>query len=445
MRRLLSITLYGLFLLILIEGGIGYAGYYFTQEQTFDYSRLKQQRRDIVSKFVSSGRIAQDLDQKPKKRRGGYKTEILHPYLGYVIDFHDDRCPGIGFCDDRMRRYQTLRDGQPFVPKAADRAIVVITGGSFAYGVSISSSDGKLEQALSTLPQFAGKEIVIYTLAAGGYKQPQQLLAMQYYLATGAQFDMVINIDGFNEVVLPAVENIPYGTHPTYPRVWHERIYRGSEDRRSKVFRGRVAYYGEQRAILADETNESIFSRSALKNLIWRFKDQSLQKRISEAEQTYLSNPNNIKRVASALATTGAQFEHENPDIIFTDLASLWRRSSEQLHATLKAQGTAYYHFLQPNQYVENSKPMNVEERKIAFLEGQGYEHPFAPSAKQGYPYLINQGQQLKASDVSFKDLTSVFKNNETILYVDACCHLNEAGYDLIIDEMVDIIQNNRF
>lgn len=445
MRKLLSITLYGLFLLILVEGGVGYTGFYLTQGEGFEYSALKQQRRDIVSKFVSSDRVAQSLDQKPKKKRGGYSTEILHPYLGYVIDFHDDRCPGIGFCDDRMRTYQAMRDGGPFVPKTADRAIVVVTGGSFAYGVSNSSSDGKLEQALARLPQLAGKDIVIYTLAAGGYKQPQQLLAIQYYLSIGAQFDMVINIDGFNEVVLPAVENIPHGTHPTYPRIWHERIYRGSEDRRSKIFRGRVAYFEEQRAVLADKTNNSIFRRSALKNMIWRFKEQSLQKKISQSEQTYITNPQNIKRVASALATTGAQFEHVKSELIFTDLASLWRRSSEQIHATLKAQEIAYYHFLQPNQYVENTKPMNLEEREIAFLEGQGYEHPFAHSAKQGYPYLIKQGEQLKASDVSFKDLTPVFKQHKAILYVDACCHLNETGYDLIIDEMVDTILNNQF
>lgn len=445
MQKIRSILLYGLFLLILVEVGIGYAGYYLTQGQGFDYSALKQQRRDIVSKFTESGRVAQSLDQKPKKRRGGYKNEILHPYLGYVIDYHDDECPGIGFCDDRMRTYTALRDGGPFVPKTADRAIVVITGGSFAYGISNNSSEGKIEQALSTLPQLAGKEIVIYTLATGGYKQPQQLLALQYYLSTGAQFDMVINIDGFNEIVLPLVENIPFGTHPTFPRVWHERIYRGSEDRRSKKFRGRVAYFEEQSAIQADKANNSLFRRSALKNLIWRFEEQSLQKKISQAEQTYLANPENIKRVPSALATTGSKFERENSSVIFADLASLWRRSSEQLHATLTAQGIDYYHFLQPNQYVKNSKPMNAEERKIAFLEGQGYEHPFAPPAKEGYPYLIKQGEQLRASDVPFKDLTPAFKNNEAILYIDACCHLNEAGYDLVIDEMVDAIQGDRF
>ncbi len=41
-----------------------------------------------------------------------------------------------------------------------------------------------------------------------------------------------------------------------------------------------------------------------------------------------------------------------------------------------------------PNQYVEDSKPMGEEERKIAFLKGT----PIAPCAEfatLGYPYLI--------------------------------------------------------
>jgi len=43
-----------------------------------------------------------------------------------------------------------------------------------------------------------------------GYKQPQQLLVLSYFLSIGQPFDMVMNIDGFNEVALGGI-NDRYG------------------------------------------------------------------------------------------------------------------------------------------------------------------------------------------------------------------------------------------
>src|SRR4030095_13628597 len=40
-----------------------------------------------------------------------------------------------------------------------------------------------------------------------GYKQPQQLLVLSYFLSIGQTFDLVLNIDGFNEVALGSLNN----------------------------------------------------------------------------------------------------------------------------------------------------------------------------------------------------------------------------------------------
>ena len=59
--------------------------------------------------------------------------------------------------------------------------------------------------------------MTILTDSLGGYKQPQQLLTLAYYISLGAEFDTVINIDGFNEVALPPIHNIPKNIYPFYP------------------------------------------------------------------------------------------------------------------------------------------------------------------------------------------------------------------------------------
>lgn len=444
MRRFVLIIIYCIFLAFLAEFGIGYVGYWVTQGQRYSYSTVsydKQKDERIALTTSNRGRVVANLDQNlAKKNTRKYSTEILHPYLGFVVDFHDEECPNIGFCDDRMRGYQSLLNGKDFPAPSPDRAIVAITGGSVAYGVANNSTKGKLEQALSTIPEFKNKEIIIYTFAVGGYKQPQQLFAIQYYLLMGAHFDMIINFDGFNDIVLPQVENIPFQTNPFFPRNWYQRVFHGVERRQSKTFLGRQAYFKEQRSIYAEQMNESMFRRSALKSLLWKLKDDSLKRAIAQAEIAYLEDAKKLPRINSKMIISGTKFETEDYDLMLRSIAQFWRRSSEQLEEVATANNIKYYHFLQPNQYVQGSKPMTDEERKIAFLEDSPVRHPYAKAAELGYPHLISEGAILVESEVAFYDLTMMFKDNREILYFDACCHFNSKGYDYIIDTMVDSI-----
>lgn len=446
-KRITIAVLYSLFLILLAEFGLGWPSYWLTQGRSYSYTReyeeLKQERRNIIQANASSERVAAQIDQKQTATGRKYSTEILHPYLGFVVDFHDEDCPQIGFCDDRMRSYKELLHNRDFPEPAPDRAVVVITGGSVAYGVANNSSKGKLEQALATIPALRGKEILVYTLALGGYKQPQQLFALQYYLTMGAHFDMIINIDGFNDIVLPQAENMPFSTNPFFPRVWHTRVKWGIENRKGKMLEGLKFYLNDQRAKAAARMNKNLFRRSALLNLLWKFKDSSLQQKIAAADMDYLNHAKQGVRMSSTMITAGTKFSRENRERALEQIAAFWRRASEAMYALAKDDKIQYYHFLQPNQYVENSKPMSAAERKIAFFEGRNMVHPYAEPARQGYPHLIAQGRLLQKKGVPYFDLTMMFKDNSEVLYFDGCCHFNVKGYDYIIDEIVRRIKED--
>ena len=79
------------------------------------------------------------------------------------------------------------------------------------------NATGVLEQELSQLPRFSGKSFRFVRLAIDGNKQPQQLMTLNYLLTLGAEFDIVINLDGVNEASLPGMDNVPYG--PAEPRL----------------------------------------------------------------------------------------------------------------------------------------------------------------------------------------------------------------------------------
>ena len=82
--------------------------------------------------------------------------------------------------------------------------MIGVFGGSFTHSVYLS-----LKDLLSKHAAEFGKKIVVINLGLAGYKQPQQLMTLNYLLALGAEFDIVIALDGFNEVALPGSKISP--------------------------------------------------------------------------------------------------------------------------------------------------------------------------------------------------------------------------------------------
>ena len=108
---------------------------------------------------------------------------LLHPYFGYQ---------------------ENKAQKPPEVPFGTDNTYLVgIFGGSFAHQAAmVEERSNILKDGLSqALPD--NKRVVVLNMALDGYHQPQQLMVLIYHLARGVKFDLVINIDGFNEILVP--------------------------------------------------------------------------------------------------------------------------------------------------------------------------------------------------------------------------------------------------
>ena len=75
-----------------------------------------------------------------------------------------------------------------------------------------------LPQALKRLPQLAGRNIIIYNMAQGPGKQPQQVIELAYLIAAGQHIDLVLNLDGAPEFVA-GLNNLDVGIDPIFPSV----------------------------------------------------------------------------------------------------------------------------------------------------------------------------------------------------------------------------------
>jgi hypothetical protein len=345
---------------------------------------------------------------------------MLHPYLGYVMD---PRLSARGVARAGLDRLSVElgfpRNREPVLqPPDPGRAIIGVFGGSVA-DILTEAGEDALREALAEAPRFRGREIVLLSLAATGYKQPQPLMALNYLLSLGAHFDAVVELDGVNDVVLPEFELRPLGVAPFYPRGWYTRAADLAPELRLAV--GRVAFLEELRRQNADLFSYAPLRWSRTAGLVWSLANRRLETSVAAAEAEVLARPKGHNPQAQGPRLDGSADD-------WTRVVDVWQRSSLQMARLCEGLGIAYFHFLQPNQYVPDSKPMDEAERRIAWRE----DSPMRAPIEQGYVRLRAAGAELAAAGVAFGDLSGVFREVREPTYVDKCCHLNDLGNRLL-------------
>jgi len=390
----------------------------------FDRRQLEVDRRAHIA--LADARLA------GAGETGGGALMQFHPYLGYT------RRPGSRLSAaepstaNAFGMWSLAGHPYPYARRPGELVIGVV-GGSAAE-IFANSYESDLQAALAELdPRYKTLRAVMLPLAIGGYKQPQQLLALEYALLSGFEFDLVLNIDGFNDLVL-AAENRKYGIHPLFPSGFHlaplAEGLRASPDPRSIRLVAEVltAFERERRVLALIQSppwNYSVF----LNAFGARFSRYS-QRRIDR-----------LQAELARIAQEGLDPAFRGPPLAVdadpvTVAVDTWRQGSEMLNAICRDRGIPYVHVLQPNQYVEGTKPLSDHEREVAY----DADNPWGHIARRHYGRLIDTGAALKAHGVPFYDLTGLFKDVPDDIYIDNCCHFGPAGNRMLAREVARAI-----
>jgi hypothetical protein len=395
-----------------------------TRHQWFSYARLQAARA-----AVAAGRTQQPNMEGARAGEAPdwIATEVIHPYLGFVLDraIPHPCNPDLDGYHDAMEYGFPCSEAPLIEKRSSDTVIVGLYGGSVAAGFATYGAH-RLTEELHRFPPFANKRIRIASFSVPGYKQPQQLMALSYFLMLGAQFDLVVNLDGFNEVALPATENAPKGVFPFFPRSWYFRT--ASFDTTTRRAMGEVSFLEDRRVERARAFSRAPWRYSASASLVWSLLDRLDETRIARLQNALLKAPS----PQHAYVTTGPTRTYATADAIYPDSADVWRRGSSLMNQLATANGAVYFDFLQPNQYVAGSKPFTDAERRVALTDPFGFMH----SVEVGYPLLQRAGMELARGGVHFHDMTGVFAKEGQSLYIDACCHFNPRGYDILAHAM---------
>lgn len=369
--------------------------------------------------------------------RGGQLTgDGLHPYFGPT------HAPGLPFdIPDSLRdspsapaRLATNNFGfvspfdYPFAKAREDQFSIGILGGSVgAWFCQVGAH--RLAADLQQHTFFRTREIVPICLAHEGYKQPQQLIVLAYFLSIGQTFDLVINIDGFNEVTLGSL-NDQRGLDVSMPSAMHLEPLINLVDRAtltSDKLQSLTAieeYKRRLNTLVARLQTTRIAAVDFVLERLYRSARNSYQVELGR----FNNLPSNPSATSLILATRPVRARHGQE--LFEAIARNWISASLSMQALLAARGIPYVQILQPNQY-ETSRRFSADEAKVALSSSS----PFKPGVEQGYPALAAAAESAQLSKaITFLDGRHIFDREPAPVYMDDCCHYTLRGNQLLAD-----------
>ena len=418
-----SLVLYLGFLALLAEVG-AYLAFAALAGELYSAAKVREQQEWSANLMGRRGNV-------PAPARGPtfLRGEAVHPYIGFLQvpvkrNALDD---GWGLNEDGL--YQP---DSPLFERGPETLLVGITGGSVA-ALFIRESRDVLVRELQRDPRFAGRQVRFVSMAAGGFKAPQQLMATTYLLALGGSLDLLINIDGFNEVRparvgqraaarlprLPALVVLPGAPRPADAAARRRDRVHAAPARAGGPRGPRVAA-----ALLLDPQALVEGARQALPRAPARARDRPAQLQAD--------------RRAGHPGRSQARVRRPGPSSTTSLRASGPRARSS---CTGCARPTASATSTCCNRTSTSRAPSPSPTRSSARRSTRPRTTP--RGARLGYPRLLAAGEELVAEGVRFFDATRVFEGIEDTLYVDDCCHFNERGNDLLAEAIARFVSES--
>ncbi|MEG4814857.1 hypothetical protein [Microcoleus sp. K5-D4] len=389
---------------------LGSLAWYFVKHKQFFYTREKTQDKSALGINLEGVRLNQSI------------VERFHPFLGFIQQPGPDFRPGF-----KVNNYGFISPyDYPLKKTKKNQFIIGVFGGSVASNYGVFEVQNKiLPQYLKQIPGLKDKEFVILSFATGGYKQPQQLLILNYFLALGQELDLVVNIDGFNEVALSNLNN-KNQVDLAMPSIQHilplTNLANNSlstkamkatiriQENKARISQGLERL--QHCSLAACDALTSVYVQNLVNNYktdVIKFeKERTKQKKDDSGSVIYINTNKSVLQ----------------DSVAFQEMALNWAKSSIFMHKVLSASNVPYFHVLQPNQYYQTKRVFGDAEKQIAFNK----DTPYAKAVQIGYPALFKKWPNLEKNNINLVNAVNVFDKTKDAVYVDSCCHYNQAG-----------------
>jgi hypothetical protein len=375
----------------------------------------------VLSSTPAADTAGLELEEANEQHNGGRR---IHPFFAFSYDPRVFPSNNFGYPEEA---------DLPYV-KDRDEFVIGLFGGSLARSLHAKVAREALVRPLEPALRRKGyREVTLLVLAQGAYKQPQTLFSMLYFIDS---IDAAVFLDGFNEIMgLPVPEEL---ASPSQPFDWpHNPLYGAllalSENPDLWTLRNEIAELRSSQQTLTDVTQRGPLGWSMSAHLLWRIMHSRWENEIQALSARMADEVTERGGDPFARIDRTGRSEAEILDSFF----ERWARQIEMGWLVARDLDMPFFHFVQPNQYVEGSKPLTDQEMRIAVTE---WDASRGRRARAYYPHMRQMSADLRARGVPSHDLTMLFEHEPETLYIDPCCHVNLTGRQLIAAAIADTI-----
>ena len=365
--------------------------------------------------------------------------EVLHPYFGYSHQTNREDesrfTNNYGF----LMLKEMFPEGYdyPTTMKDKDTVLVGVFGGSVGQRFVLSMQrTGVLHHLLGVFSEYQGKTIKVLQFSHAGYKQPQQLLVYSYFLSIGQKLDLVINIDGFNEIALTPVNihnNVSYAMPVSF-------VYkRKAVDLLTGGYLSK--YHLARSAIEGCSLASCVFKQYLLSQYyraIHKMNEEKYYHRLEKHADAFY----NFALIESDNHQARSLIEDAEDASIYQDALKLWRNATIHMKHLSDLHKIRYIHVIQPNQWY---RPTASEKYHKQFTDTHAGKME-AVAVETAYPLLVEMSKTLEGQ-INIIELTDIFDRIPSgefgEIYRDDCCHFTERGNVIIASEIVKGIAAN--
>jgi hypothetical protein len=335
---------------------------------------------------------------------------LPHPYVGYV------HRPG-----ERARTKSAALGWRyphsPVLKRGPGLLNVLILGGSVAQQAQRFLAQ-ELQQALRRR-DVTGVKVALAAGALDGFHQPQQVTAAAYFLSLGAEYDVIVNLDGFSQL-LAAISLPPKGSHPVFPNAWPELTSGFGEGAHAGALRRILRWRRSLKRVLG-LAEAALPLRSAAAGCALLLAARICLLRLRRLEATLRAGAEDARERDQ----TATPAWPDDDDSNCAEAVEVWQRGSLLLKGLAQASGADYLHVLQPSPYAPGgSKPLNEEERAAMADE----RRRIVTAVRDYYPRMAGRAPDLARAGIAFVDGRAFFAGNEETLYKDSLGHFTRKG-----------------
>ncbi len=343
-------------------------------------------------------------------RRGEWY--VLHPYLGYDVPHGHEQI-------------------QSCLANPDDYTIVLL-GGSVAANFSDDElgAEKVLLQLLDAKNELGGRRVRVLNFARVGYKQPQQQIMLSYLLGLGCRPDVVVNLDGFNELVL-SDRNAESGFPASYPSInhWGHLAQRAGVDREGVDLMIEVRAEAEEAERIADRAERYGLFNSAFGGRFAVSRMRRTHARWATAQDGYV-------RHAAGLEDAVQRTRKADPAAAELEASvRAWSEASFSIELLCRGRSIRYVHLLQPALYDPGAKPLAPSERARFDRAPADQSRLIA----RGYDLMRARGPELCERGVEFHDFSGIFADVEDRLYHDIV-HFGTKGNTILARRLAAVL-----